>query len=333
MKKKYRIPYSQNAKTYYKEKKYAYAEYWYDQGLQRYPNNIVFLIGKANSLFKQYQYQRSYPLYHKAILKAKKIKVFQQYLSLKRKPSYTLDKFINRLLTIHKIEIEPQAVPYLLNYLNTIKHLKKEDRQFKIFVKPFQKKKYKTLEQLIDEFLFHHWYDFSFYMQFFQKLCDLKGFRFSIHYIENHVYHRYNHMRYLFHNKGLPPEIMNYIDQMSGTQFEYFIAHFFRYQGFYVQNTPKTRDKGGDLLISNQYGVTVVQIKRWKHIVGFEAIQEVHTARDLYHAQYALVITNSVFSHEARNAAIKLHIQLWDRQYLFNEIIKNYSSYQTRSIG
>ena len=67
----------------------------------------------------------------------------------------------------------------------------------------------------------------------------------------------------------------------------------------------------------------MIQSKRWSKTVRVDAIQEVHAAKDIYDTNRAMVITNSFFSDDAIRMADKLYVELWDRNRLIQEIMKN----------
>ena len=107
---------------------------------------------------------------------------------------------------------------------------------------------------------------------------------------------------------------------MTGVEFEVFLARFFERCGCLVEITPKSHDKGTDLIIQLHGVRTVVQAKRRKKAIGIRAIQEVHAARRYYTADKALVVISSKFSTSAKDAAEKLDVELWNRQRLMQEL-------------
>ena len=67
----------------------------------------------------------------------------------------------------------------------------------------------------------------------------------------------------------------------------------------------------------------MIQSKRWNKTVRVDAIQEAHAAKDIYDAERAMVITSSFFSDDAIKMADKLYVELWNRNRLIQEIMKN----------
>lgn len=93
------------------------------------------------------------------------------------------------------------------------------------------------------------------------------------------------------------------VDRMTGEEFEYFLASLFTRMGYKVQNTPLSGDYGADLILQGQGGVTVVQAKRYKSNVGVSAVQEIVSARPMYNAQRAMVVSNAEFTQQAQTLA------------------------------
>ncbi len=111
------------------------------------------------------------------------------------------------------------------------------------------------------------------------------------------------------------------IDRMSGEDFELKMAQLFRDKGFRVEQTRYVGDWGGDLILSQGSQRTVVQVKRWNHMVGLGAIQEVVAAKAMYGCQHALVVTNSFFTNAAVELARANGVELWDRHRLASELL------------
>ena len=61
---------------------------------------------------------------------------------------------------------------------------------------------------------------------------------------------------------------------------------------------------------------TAVQVKKYTGRVGVAAVQEVYAAKTYYNAAYAIVVTNSYFTKQARELAAKLYVTLVDRDKL-----------------
>jgi restriction system protein len=114
------------------------------------------------------------------------------------------------------------------------------------------------------------------------------------------------------------------IDAMDGPTFERYLATMFRRLGYDAEVVGSSRgDYGGDLMIRKNGQRTIVQAKRYRDKkVGIKAIQEAHTARAMYDCSDAMVVTNSVFSQQARKTAAATGVQLWGRDELVKHLLK-----------
>ncbi|WP_313637968.1 restriction endonuclease, partial [Paenibacillus sp.] len=112
------------------------------------------------------------------------------------------------------------------------------------------------------------------------------------------------------------------IDKMSGTMFERYLEQFFKRQGWQVKRTGGKGDYGADLILSSATKKVVIQAKRWKKNVGYEAIQQAYTSKDVFGCAEAWVITNSGFTAQARDGAKRLGVKLWDREVLIEKMSK-----------
>ncbi len=106
------------------------------------------------------------------------------------------------------------------------------------------------------------------------------------------------------------------IDQMLGGTFERYLVAVFRRLGYPVEHTGRVGDYGADLIIVRNGVRTIVQAKRWSKKVGVKAVQEAVAAKGMYRCLEAMVITNSVFTQQARTLARANNVELWDRQKL-----------------
>lgn len=111
------------------------------------------------------------------------------------------------------------------------------------------------------------------------------------------------------------------IDQMQGVQFEQYLGHLFRSQGYKAEVTKASGDFGADLVISKNGRRIVVQAKRYKKNVGIRAVQEVQGARAHYKATEAWVVTNSNFTQQAYELAKSNGVRLIDRDQLIEMLL------------
>lgn len=107
------------------------------------------------------------------------------------------------------------------------------------------------------------------------------------------------------------------LDEMDGIEFEHFCAELLQENGFYeVEVTPASGDYGVDILAEKDGVTYAIQCKRYSELVGVKAIQEAYAGRDYYDRMVGAVLTNQYFTTPAVEAAKKLKILLWDREYL-----------------
>ena len=103
------------------------------------------------------------------------------------------------------------------------------------------------------------------------------------------------------------------LDQLSGTEFEEFLAGLFRGQGYAVELTPSTGDYGADLILMKDGQRIAVQAKRYAGSVGVSALQEALSGQAYYKCQSAWVITTGVFTVNAIELATKSSVKLIGR--------------------
>ena len=107
------------------------------------------------------------------------------------------------------------------------------------------------------------------------------------------------------------------LDEMEGLDFEYYCAELLRNRGFIeVEVTKSSGDYGIDILAEKEGVTYAIQCKRYNGPVGVKAVQEAYAGRDFYDSMVGCVLTNQYFTQPAVDAAQKLKILLWDRDYL-----------------
>lgn len=108
------------------------------------------------------------------------------------------------------------------------------------------------------------------------------------------------------------------VNNMTGVEFENYIATILKDFGFNVSGTPVTGDQGADLIATKNDKVLVIQAKRYSGAVGNKAIQEVMGALNYYGGDNAVVITNSKFTPAAKKLARKCKVILVEKSELNN---------------
>lgn len=107
------------------------------------------------------------------------------------------------------------------------------------------------------------------------------------------------------------------LDEMAGRDFEFFCADLLEKNGFYeVEVTKGSGDYGVDVLAEKDGVTYAVQCKRYDSPVGVKAVQEACAGREYYDRMVGAVMTNQYFTQPAVEAAQKLKILMWDREYL-----------------
>ncbi|PEZ02506.1 restriction endonuclease [Bacillus sp. AFS018417] len=123
---------------------------------------------------------------------------------------------------------------------------------------------------------------------------------------------------------------IRYIDKMDGHQFEVYLKALFRELGFRPEVTQQSNDFGADLVFKGKNRI-VIQAKRYgmKNRVGISAVQEIYAAKAYYRAHEAWVVTNSVYTKQAKELAVACDVKLIDRielQKLINKINPEHSA-------
>lgn len=111
------------------------------------------------------------------------------------------------------------------------------------------------------------------------------------------------------------------IDNMSGEEFEQFLALLFKKRGFKVSMTKASGDYGADIILKDRKDIIAVQAKRYSSTVGVKAVQEVIGAMRMYEATEAWVVTNSYFTRQAEKLAETNEVYLIDRDELIDIIL------------
>jgi restriction system protein len=94
--------------------------------------------------------------------------------------------------------------------------------------------------------------------------------------------------------------------EMSGTEFEDYIARVVRSCGVPVMMTSVTGDWGVDIIVGRRPNRLAIQCKRQSRPVGTSAIQEVVAGAPMQQCAKTMVVTNHEFTPAARKLA-ELH--------------------------
>src|ERR1700741_707590 len=111
------------------------------------------------------------------------------------------------------------------------------------------------------------------------------------------------------------------VDQMSGVEFEEFVAAQLRTRGWSVIRTASTGDYGVDLIAKKDRTCMAIQCKRLARAVGVAAVQQVVSGARHHGCNQAVVVTNQAFTKAARQLATthrcrlvgREQVQIWAR--------------------
>ena len=117
------------------------------------------------------------------------------------------------------------------------------------------------------------------------------------------------------------------IDKMNGEQFEEKLCILFGQLGYLVEHYSKNHrgnEYGVDIIIEKDGIRTAVQAKRFKRRehVDNTAVEKLEAGKKITNCDNALIVTNSTFTKNARFAANKLNVELWDRKELVTYLLK-----------
>jgi restriction system protein len=108
------------------------------------------------------------------------------------------------------------------------------------------------------------------------------------------------------------------LDQLSGLEFEKYLAGLFRAQGYAAELTPTSGDYGADLILSKDGRRIAVQAKRYTGSVGVQAVQEALSGKAYYQCHTAWVITTGAFTTNALELAKKSGVNMISRSDIGN---------------
>ena len=108
------------------------------------------------------------------------------------------------------------------------------------------------------------------------------------------------------------------LDQLTGVEFEEFLAGLFRAQGYAAELTSTSGDYGADLILSKDGRRIAVQAKRYVGSVGVQAVQEALSGQAYYQCHTAWVITTGAFTTNALELAQKSGVKMIGRSEIGN---------------
>ncbi len=93
-----------------------------------------------------------------------------------------------------------------------------------------------------------------------------------------------------------------------GVQYEQECISIFSENGWIALDTPRSGDKGADIIASKRGIRIVVQCKKWAQKVGTSAIQEIASAKAFYEADFAVLLNENGITPQAEEFANKLGV-------------------------
>lgn len=96
----------------------------------------------------------------------------------------------------------------------------------------------------------------------------------------------------------------------TGAEYENFICGIIRRQGVSCKRVGQAGDYGADVLATLKNGTLVIQCKFYSSPVGYDAVQQVYTAKSIYNGSWCCVVTNATFTRQAIDAGRKLGVKL-----------------------
>lgn len=108
------------------------------------------------------------------------------------------------------------------------------------------------------------------------------------------------------------------IDNMSGIEFERYVAKLLIRQGYKHIKLTEHYDLGVDIIAEKGNQLWGIQVKRYSGLVKIAAVRQVVAALNHYGCDRAMVITNNNFSLQAINLAKSNNCTLVDQQQLMS---------------
>jgi tetratricopeptide (TPR) repeat protein len=319
-----KINYKKNGDQEYTARNYVSALQWYNWGLAKYPTNSALLIAKGNTLYKLGRYDEAFQIFYKVIEQKKKFKIFDNFIQ-KNTYVYSPDYagFCDVLHTKHNLKIVCELLPGFIPYFKSQQEAKmRKKEEFARFKQQFTKSSCKNLIGCIDKFfeLYSMYDDLSF--ELFFKFCQSKGFVKDAEQLRDVMVKRQDFLALIERNRTN----VAFIDSLTGIEFEHFMAEHFKKHHFLVNISPPTRDKGSDLVITNENTRMVVQTKRTNSSTGIRAVQATFSAMHFHRCDRCVLISTNFFTVDAIKMAKQINVELWDRTRTLHELFSTYDS-------
>lgn len=127
-----------------------------------------------------------------------------------------------------------------------------------------------------------------------------------------------------------PPLTIEEVDSFEPEYFEAFVAALFNKQGYRVELTPYSGDKGADVIAhpcKEEAGGLLIQVKQCqeKRKPGSAAVSEIVAAKPFYEEKYGttfhpIVVTNREFTREAHQLSSVNRVKMYERKWLMQKL-------------
>jgi HJR/Mrr/RecB family endonuclease len=287
---------------------------------------IESLVTQGNTWFLAGNNTKALHSYYKALQHAKALNIIVKYIKKNKENLFEDQDLLKDLLqTKYHILLIPRALPFLLINIKKLVDEQEEQKAYQHFKKIILSKQPKTPEEYVDVLLDLNenpsWQE----MGFLSDLLREHRFNYYICDVDQLCHDRTRALalaRFEHSLQEKKPETLTDIDSMTGFEFEDFLINLFTTLGYTVERSKRSHEQGLDFLLERYDERIACQVKRYNQAVGNKAIQEVNAARDYYHCQKALVVTNSNFTSSAIQLAERCNVELWDRKKLKEQIKK-----------
>ena len=128
------------------------------------------------------------------------------------------------------------------------------------------------------------------------------------------------------------PLTIEHIDRLEPRFFEVYVAALFQKQGYRVELTPSTGDKGADVIAHQRQRDScglLIQVKqcRVNRKPGSSAVSEIVAAKPYYQERYdstfqPMVITNREFTKQAHQLSRTNQVEMYERKWLMQSLKK-----------
>lgn len=102
------------------------------------------------------------------------------------------------------------------------------------------------------------------------------------------------------------------IEKMDGFEFERYVTDLYKRMGYRAYTTKASGDFGADVIAVKGKEKLCIQCKRYKGVVGIEAVQQAVASLGYYKGTRAVVVTNSSYTEAAKILAKRCNAQLVD---------------------